>query len=116
MRVKFWVTASGRAPVALFIRKQSPLAGQRIMKDIDHLEQQGLELAINPSKVKSLRGYSKLYELKTYFQGIWYRIIFVVINGEAWLLEAFKKKGNGTPQRFIDTALKRHALIPTAAL
>jgi phage-related protein len=116
MRVRFWTTTSGRLPVAAFIGKQPPLAAQRIMKDIDHLEQQGLDLAINPHKLKSLKGYPGLYELKTYAQGIWYRIIFVVISGDAWLLEAFKKKGNGTPQRHIDTALQRQSLIQLTSL
>jgi phage-related protein len=94
-----------------FIKEQHPMAAQRVMKDINHLEEQGLNLAINPSKVKSLQGYKKLYELKTHFKGTGYRTIFATVHGDAWLLESFKKKGNATPQRHIDTALNRQASI-----
>ncbi len=112
MRVKFWESASGRCPVEDFIAKQHKTAAQRIMKDIDYFEQRGLQLlTISPSTVKQLHGYKKLYELKTNWSGIGYRIIFCVINNEAWLLEGFKKKGNSTPRRYIDTALRRKAII-----
>jgi phage-related protein len=77
-----------------------------MIKDIDHLQQQGLGL-LATKKMKQLTGYKHLYELITNFKGVGYRIIFTVVNGEAWLLEAFKKKSNQTPQRHIDTALGR---------
>jgi phage-related protein len=111
MVIKFWVNKSDKCPVKDFISKQHVLAGQRIMKDIDHLKQQGLSLAINPGKMKPLQGHKKMYELKTSWKGIYYRIIFSVENGEAWMLEAFKKKGNATPQRYINTALQRRCSI-----
>ncbi|HEX7259482.1 MAG TPA: type II toxin-antitoxin system RelE/ParE family toxin [Candidatus Saccharimonadia bacterium] len=114
MIVTFWTSKSGRCPVADFIAKQHKAAAQRIMKDIDHLEQQGLKLAISPNKLKPLQGYKKLYELKTDWGGVGYRIIFAIIDGKAWLLEAFKKKGNSTPQRHIDTALRRQVTIASA--
>lgn len=89
-------------------------AAQRIMKDIDHLEEQGKNLLGSSKKMKKLQGYKDLYELRTYYKGMSYRILFKIVKGEAWLLEAFKKKGNGTPQRFIDNAQARVNLIATS--
>jgi phage-related protein len=111
MEVEFWKTWSGRSPVYKFLEKQPPDASTRMLKDIEHLEKQGLKLAVNPNKVKALTGYKDLYELRTDFKGVFYRIIFCVNNGKAYLLEAFKKKRNDTKPNHIQTALKRqHSL------
>jgi phage-related protein len=111
MDVRFWKAGSGKCVVAEFIKSQDKIAAQRIMKDIDYLEEQGLNLLINPNKMKKLKGYKNLYELRTSFRGIWYRILFGIFKDEAWLVEAFKKKGNNTPQRNIDKAVARISLV-----
>lgn len=107
MEVEFWKTWSGRSPVYKFLENQSSDASARIMKDLDHLKKQGLRLLINPNKLKSLTGYKDLYELKTDFRGVFYRIIFCTKHDKAYLLEAFKKKSNDTKADYIDKALKR---------
>lgn len=106
MKINFWQTSSGSSPVLKFIDEQEDKPASRIMKDIDHLEQQGLNL-LTTKKMKHLTGYKQLYELITRFMGMGYRIIFTTIGNEAWLLEAFKKKSDDTPQGHIDNAVSR---------
>ncbi|MDB5169858.1 MAG: hypothetical protein JWN82_254 [Candidatus Saccharibacteria bacterium] len=110
MNIKFWKTASGRYPVKNFIMTQSSGPAQRIMKDIDHLKEQGLRLLAS-NKLKKLRGYDNLYELRTKHGKLDYRILFKESRGTAWLLEAFQKQGNTTPERYIKTAIRRGSTV-----
>lgn len=110
MKVKVW-PQHGRSPVLKFIKKQAPEHRARIMKDIEFFEEQGLELLAVPSKLKKLKGYAELYELIVDFKGIFYRIIFTVVDGEAWLLEAFKKKDNNTRKTYIANAASRRETL-----
>ena len=111
MKVRMWVNDSGSSPVERFINEQPAKHGARIMKDIGFLEKVGLELLGNPSRLKQLKGYKNLFELKVSIQGVYYRILFTVIRGEAWLVEAFKKKDNATKKRYIEKALGRIEMI-----
>ena len=114
MEVEFWKTKTGRAPVFKFIKKQPAEASARLLHDLEHLEKQGLKLQIYPRKLKALTGYKGLWELKTDFKGVFYRIIFCVKDGKAWLLEAFKKKDNHTRLKYINVALKRQKSLEAA--
>jgi phage-related protein len=116
MKINFWKTDSGRSPVLIFMEKQDPKASSRMIKDLDHFEDKGLVLLADHNKLKRLHGYKNMYEIKTYFKGVYYRIIFTVLRGEAWLLEAFKKKSDDTPVRFIKTALARKQSLDTKSL
>jgi phage-related protein len=108
MTVRLWTSATGRIPVEKFIGRQPPDEAARIMKDINQLEKHGLELLkLSPNKLKCLTGYTNLYELRTNFKGVFYRVIFCVKDRQIWLLEAFKKKSNETPEGHIKVALKR---------
>ncbi len=114
MRVKFWQSTSLHIPVLEFIEDQPDEAAQRIMKTIDHLTEKGLDLLASPNKMKQLKGYKGLFELRIDFKGVYYRIIFCVINGIAWLLSAFKKKDNRTKNSYIDVALGRQRQLSLA--
>jgi hypothetical protein len=111
MEVKFWGTESGREPVYKFLKRQPPTAFARIMKELEYLEKQGLDLLVNPNKLKTLTGYKNLYELRIDFKGVFYRIIFCIDKGIAWLLLAFKKKDNSTLEQFLRTAHTRQQSI-----
>jgi phage-related protein len=111
MEVKYWTTASERPAVFEFIESQPPDAAQRLMKSVEHLAEQGMNLLMVPSRAKHLRGYADLYELKVDYKGIFYRIIFCVKHGIAYLLLAFKKKTNSTPMKHIRTALSRQQAV-----
>lgn len=107
MEVRYWKTSTGRSPVVEFIAKQPDRAAQRIMKSIKHFADQGMNLLAYSDKVKGLTGYKGLYELRVDFRGVFYRIIFCIVRGTAYLLLAFKKKGNQTRPTYIKTALTR---------
>lgn len=114
MKINIWQTVAGGSPVINFIDDQEVKPASRMMKDIEHLEEQGLNL-LATKKVKQLTGYKHLFELITNFRGVGFRIIFTVINREAWLLEAFKKKSDETPRRHINNALNRRNQIVALA-
>lgn len=111
MEVRFWENKSGRAPVLEFIEKQPTRAFKRIADSVDHFEERGLLLLASPGKMKLLTGFRNLYELKIDFKGIFYRIIFCIFKGVAYLLTAFKKKDNHTQRRHINTALNRQQML-----
>jgi len=110
MNIKFWKTATGRYPVKDFIQTQGSGPAQRIMKDIDHLKEQGLKLLAS-NKLKKLRGNSNLYELRTKHGNLSYRILFKENDDTAWLLAGFRKQGNETPDRHIKTAIRRGSTV-----
>lgn len=116
MKVELWRSDTGRCPVGEFISQigqtDSKAAG-RILKDIDHLEEHGRELS-KSDKVKKLKGHKNLYELRTFFNGMGYRIIFSIHKGTAWLLEAFSKKGKSTSKKYIENALIRRRSLQSA--
>jgi phage-related protein len=95
---------------------QDAEATSRMMKDVDRFEKRGLSLLADPNRLKKLSGYKDLYELKTYFRGVYYRMIFTIYKGEAWLLEAFKKKSDDTPKRYLKTAEARKQILELEAL
>jgi phage-related protein len=111
MEVEFWKTWSGRTPVYKFIEKQPPGSSARLLKDLEYFEKHGMRLITNPNKLKQLTGYNNLYELKTEFKKVSYRVIFCIKDGKAWLLEAFKKKEDHTKLKYINTALKRQKVL-----
>ena len=98
-------TNRGSTPVIDFMLEQPADARARMQKSIDFFEKHGLKL-LGTHYLKKLHG-CELYELRIRFNKIAYRIIFSVVNKVAWLLHAFKKTSNGTPQRHIETALNR---------
>lgn len=107
MEITYWQSESWRTPVLEFIEKQPAQAKQRIMKTIVHFSEQGMNLLSTPNKMKQLTSFRNLYELKIDFKGVFYRIIFCIVRGAAYLLTAFKKKDNRTPAVHIKTALTR---------
>lgn len=107
MEIELWQTLSGRSPVLEFINSQPPRAKQRIMKSVDHLQEQGIALLVNKRKFEKITGYTHLYELKMNFQGVAYRIICSVKNNVAKLLTAFKKKDQKTRMQNIKLAIER---------
>ncbi len=101
-KVKFFQTARGDSPVEIFIQEQDKTTYMRIFHAIELLETGGPYL--KPPYIKKL--HDKLYELRTSGK-IAVRIFYTVINGEYYLLHAFKKKSQKTPIRELKTALDR---------
>lgn len=100
--VKFFVTARGRYPVKEFIEKQEMSTRTKITHAIDFLETYGPYL--RPPYSKKLQ--DKLYELRISGK-IAIRIFYTMTNNEYYLLHAFQKKSQKTPQKELQTALDR---------
>lgn len=109
MDVQMWENESGRCPVSEFIEQLPAKTQNKIIWCIDLLEEHGLEL-LNTKFMSKLHGY-ELYELRVFFNKVWYRILFPLIGQTFWFVHIFTKKSNETPKYEIDTATNRVALI-----
>lgn len=57
--------------------------------------------------VRTLKGWEPLKELKREYDKIAYRIFFCVKKSELWLLSAFEKESQATPQSELEKAYRR---------
>lgn len=105
MTVEFYTTASGRNPVGEFIESSPVKARKKIIRTLELLEKYGTKLLYS-GFLEKLRGY-ELYQLRIKFGGVIYRILCIIVGATCWLLHIFKKKSNHTPQKEINTALRR---------
>lgn len=58
-------------------------------------------------KVRMLKGWEPLRELKRRYNRIAYRIFFCVKHNEMWLLSAYEKESNETPRNELEKAHRR---------
>lgn len=100
--VKFFQTARGEYPVNEFIETQDKATIAKITSAIDLLESDGPFL--KPPYIKKLR--DRIYELRVSGK-IAVRIFYTIKDREYYLLHAFKKKSQQTPQKELKTALDR---------
>jgi len=85
------------------LAKTKPKALVRLMLDLKILGAEGLQ-----SKQISIRSVGKrLWELRRKYDGMQYRIIFCLHNGNIWLLHWLEKKSAKTPLSDIKVAQKR---------
>jgi phage-related protein len=104
--IEFYKTESGRCPVQEFIDSLSKKARAKVFRDIDLLEEFGLEL--RAPFVRNITGVPKLKELRTKFGADNYRIFYFAFTGRKFiLLHGFIKKTRQTPQREIQIAVNR---------
>ena len=106
MKVKFYVTASGRSPVEEFIDSLSADAKLEIADAISRLESDSsLTMPLSRNLSNLHRG---LHELKLRDRGGQIRIIYYVKKAEAiYLIHGFRKKTQQMPQNEIAIVLKR---------
>jgi len=104
MKVDFYYTQSGRSPVQEFIKTLSMDDKARFTDVYEGVEKYGLEY--QRATFRHLSG--KLWEIKFSGEGGRYRVAYVMKEG-AWMvwLHAFKKTTQKTPERELQTALKR---------
>lgn len=104
--VEFYTGASGKAPVADFLKALPPRTRDHIFQHINLLQEQGVLLGM--PYVRHLRG--KLWELRVRTRGGTYRLIYFIFTGRRIiLLHAFVKKTEKTPARELKTAERRLA-------
>jgi len=106
MEIRLWETSTGTSPVAEFIENQEPKTRAKIVRNVKHLEDQGMALLLS-DKVEKMRGHDGLYELRTRYNGMIYRILFTTFDSMIWFLHAFVKKTQKTPSGEITIAMQR---------
>ncbi len=81
---------------------------KKIYSNLERLEKNGHQ-ALMPSKtVKKLKTNYNLFELRTIFSDILYRLIFIIKNNKYLFILGFNKKvGEKTPDKYIETAINR---------
>ncbi|MBI4058614.1 type II toxin-antitoxin system RelE/ParE family toxin [Candidatus Microgenomates bacterium] len=101
-KVLFFQTTRGEHPVKTFIGEQDPMIRSKIAHSILLLKNQGPFL--KPPDIKKLQ--DKLYELR--ISGTTQiRIFYTIYHSEYYLLHAFKKKSQKTPNRELKVVLDR---------
>lgn len=113
LTIEFWEVSSGNSPVVDRIESLPIKAKEKVYWVIKLLRKRGTALMYTKFMTK-LEGFD-LYELRVLFQGIWYRILFIIKNSIACLLHMFEKEGNRTPIREIKKALVRAELYLATA-
>ena len=104
MNIKFYESSSQRSPVTDFIDKQSKNDQAAIIAILTDIQDNGFNA--KGCKFRQLKG--KLWEIKIKLPSGEYRFLYMTIEGETiFIVHAFKKKSQKTPQKEITTALKR---------
>ena len=105
-KAEFYTDASGKAPVAEFLKTLPPRTRDHIFQHIQLLQERGVLLGM--PYVRHLEG--KLWELRVRTRGATYRLIYFTFTGRRIiLLHAFVKKTKKTPTRELETAKRRLA-------
>lgn len=104
--VKFFTTVRGDSPVKIFLDNLDEPAHAKAIKTIELLQVHGLTLPPPYSKKLS----SGLFELRTSGQ-IAVRILYTSHLGIYYLLHAFKKQTQKTPENDLRIALDRRAKL-----
>jgi len=106
MKVKFFLTSSGRNPVEAFLKEQSEeLKGDFL--DAVSLLASGtvLSMPLSRSLSKICRG---LHELRLKDRSGQVRVFYYIKKGDAiYMLHAFKKKRQDLPKKEVDVVLRR---------
>lgn len=109
MEIELWANGDGTCYAGDFIRAQGDIVAIKIETLLIDLQKATLLALLRVQKVKKI--VKDLYEIRIKIHNVHYRFLFVVRKNKAWILEAFKKKTNKTPPRYIETALRRTVIL-----
>lgn len=105
-RIEFYKTEGGKIPIKEFVDSLPEQAQAKFIFILDLLEKYGIE--VREPYVKTLKGYTKLKEIRIKAIGNIYRILYFPAKERTFvLLHGFIKKGDKTPKNEIETAEKR---------
>lgn len=106
MKVKYYLTSSGRSPVEEFLVEQSQEIRSDYLDTIILLEEgQGLTMPLSRNLSSIHKG---LHELRLKDRTGAYRFFYFIKKADAiYFVHAFKKKTQELPQKEIDVVLKR---------
>lgn len=105
-KITVFETGRGDKPVEIFLRSLSSSALAKTLRLIDLLEKYGNTLSM--PHVKFLK--DNLFELRVRGKEE-VRVLFAILGKNIFLLHAFKKKSQKTPQKELKTALQRLELV-----
>lgn len=106
MKVKYYLTSSGRSPVEDFLKDQSYEIRSDFI-DAVNLLVSGKKLSM-PQSRNLANIHSGLHELRLKDRAGQIRIFYFIKRADAiYMLHAFRKKTQELPRKEIDTALKR---------
>lgn len=106
MKVKYYLTSSGRSPVEEFINGQSEEIRKNYF-DAVNLLVEGKVLAMPLSRNLS-RIFKGLHELRLKDASGQVRVFYYIKRGEAiYMLHSMRKKTQGLPKKEIEVVLKR---------
>lgn len=100
LQIKFYRTARGDEPVREYLAGLTDKEAAGLMACVERLMDQGF---LEMPHGRKMAGYKGLYEIR---HGR-HRILYCIKGYTAFLLHAFPKKSQQTPQRNIETTLER---------
>jgi len=105
--VELYEDSSGKIPVLEFIESLPPKHRAKVYREIDLLEQFGINLTYPHTRNIEGDKYKKLWELRIKFGSDISRIFyFAYVDNTFVLLNGFVKKANKTPKKELETAIK----------
>lgn len=106
--IEFYEKESGEAPVEEFLNSLPPKHMAKAIREIDLLEEYGIELSFPHTKNIEGKKYKGLWELRVQVASDISRIFYFMPEGSKFvLLHGFVKKTEETPTRELDIAISR---------
>jgi len=103
---KFFKT-SNRMPAYSYIKDQDAESKIRIIKEMERVDNHGLDFAMRDRTVKKLHRSYPLYELRVRAGNLKHRLLFTLRGTICWYVSGFLKKTRKTPPNEMSTALAR---------
>jgi len=101
--VLIYVEEDGACPLIIWLDSLQSKAQDKCIVRIERLSEKGYEL--RRPEADYLRG--KIYELRTAFQKIQYRMLYFFFKKQCVITHGFIKEGNEIPPKEIDLAITR---------
>jgi phage-related protein len=106
LRVKQYIADSGNRPAEEWLKQIDPDARAKLTALLKRLEICGPRVRTEfPNFFDSLG--DDIYEIRLFYRGLWYRLIYFYGPKEAVVCHGFMKKTNKTPPKEQKTALER---------
>ena len=106
--IKFYEKENGEVPVEEFLNSLSPKHRAKAIREIDLLEEYGIELSFPHTKNIEGKKYKGLWELRIQLASDISRIFYFMSEGRKFvLLHGFVKKTDETPTKELDIGKSR---------
>jgi phage-related protein len=109
MQFILWENENGTSYAQDFIESHGTVLALKLGIRIGDLQNASFANLLQSQTIKKIRG--ELYEIRIKIKKINYRFLFVRRENVGWIVEAFVKKTNKTPLKYIETAERRAKMI-----